>query len=359
MSQHEDIATSDAYDVIKPEEDNNMQILLHASQIALAKPTIQTSKNSRQKNTTRHAIDRSKIEHVFNKKQIRYLGYLYQEHQTPSDGVSYRCIRYTQVIGYHENNTPIHCRCSATIKLLNDNKTALHSAGEHNHGVEEKDNTLAEARYTKLVEYLQLNSTERNSVKICNALNKELSGINRFDPKQVILREHIKKAKKQVLYTPQIENPFDLITRKDLSQTLRNQPFAKGVYCEQGLQMYLFMAPIGMLHLDSISEEDQLYVDGTFRVIPKNMSQIITIMLRKGRSQAAFPCAYVWMQEKNTVNYEFMWRHICEHAPHLKHSGKIFVSVDFEKAMHNAIQAVLPRAEIVGCHFHLIQAIYR
>ncbi len=74
---------------------------------------------------------------------------------------------------------------------------------------------------------------------------------------------------------------------------------------------------------------------------------------------AASPCLFVWTQSRTQLEYEDVWRTVVfDLAPALKEVAPLYVTTDFEVAHINAIWAVLPNAEMVGCFSHFKQAIF-
>lgn len=109
----------------------------------------------------------------------------------------------------------------------------------------------------------------------------------------------------------------------------------------------------------SVTAEDQLFIDGTFRVCPENITQMITLSIKKREWSCEIPTVFNLVQYQSTQTYLMIWTFILMLAPSIRKVSQLSVSVDFEQAMHNAIRTRLPKAVIVGCEFHLKQAIFR
>ncbi|KAL0491081.1 hypothetical protein AKO1_009727, partial [Acrasis kona] len=112
--------------------------------------------------------------------------------------------------------------------------------------------------------------------------------------------------------------------------------------------------------LKSVNEHDQVHADGTFKIVPEKISQLLVISVRFSGCTDTYPVAFIWCQSKAQVEYLRVWRDIVFNvAPNLQKLNKIYISTDFERAHINAVQEALPNAVVVGCHFHLKQAVYR
>lgn len=104
---------------------------------------------------------------------------------------------------------------------------------------------------------------------------------------------------------------------------------------------------------------DVVYMDGTFSYCTKYYLQLFTIHgLINGHY---IPLLYCLLPNKNTTTYVHLFSllksRIFEIYKIVFYPSKI--SVDFEKAIHNAIIQIWPTTTINGCRFHLHQAWYR
>ncbi|KAF0984365.1 hypothetical protein FDP41_007542 [Naegleria fowleri] len=159
--------------------------------------------------------------------------------------------------------------------------------------------------------------------------------------------------------TYKIECLQDLYTRQDLSCTKSQDQFVRWV---QGFPHFLLIygSNYQINILKEVTEEDQIYVDGTFDVCPKGCEQMITIHVRKKGMDAAVPVLFIFAQAKSEIFYTYLWMVIANLiVPELLQFRKLFVACDFEQAMHKALRIIFPDVEIVGCQFHLLQAVSR
>lgn len=70
------------------------------------------------------------------------------------------------------------------------------------------------------------------------------------------------------------------------------------------------------------------------------------------RNHFVFPVLYILTPDKSQETYEFVLRKVKEIWPCF---SPLFVSIDYELGMINAVKNVLPNSSIWGCIFHLFQ----
>ncbi|XP_068208558.1 uncharacterized protein [Palaemon carinicauda] len=103
-----------------------------------------------------------------------------------------------------------------------------------------------------------------------------------------------------------------------------------------------------------IRENKHWMGDGTFKIAPQLFYQLYVIHIQyKGN---VLPMVYMLLQRKSEELYRRALLQIqCldnEIAP-------VSISCDYEKAFHNAFLSVFNNAEVLGCFFHLSQAVWR
>ena len=101
----------------------------------------------------------------------------------------------------------------------------------------------------------------------------------------------------------------------------------------------------------------QVFIDGTFKIVPKPFYQCLIIMVFDEQTDSFVPCFYILLTSKTAQIYH--------HALYWVKStvGSNFnpasVTCNFKKALHNAIKIEFPSSIINGCLFHWKQTIYR
>jgi MULE transposase domain len=100
-----------------------------------------------------------------------------------------------------------------------------------------------------------------------------------------------------------------------------------------------------------------IYIDCTFRCVPRPYTQCLIIMVYDDETNIYVPAVYILLDNKNQWAY---W-----HALHIvlvETETKLYpatITCDFEMALLNALKEQLPNASIVGCLFHFKQALRR
>lgn len=260
-------------------------------------------------------------------------------------------------------------QCKARIRYYQKYNVYVH-AGEHvNHNVKHIENQtkppLNQERIKELYEFVKANTHIKSSNNIADILNNKLPEDKKDDPRYKIQMKDVQQAQ-QKYRTERIFNIQDLHERSDLSTTKtrgREEQFIRWVSTYPFFQL-IWASNYQINKLKDISSEDQLYIDGTFDFCPEGIDQMVTLMLRKKGHARAIPCLFAFLRGdglnkkgKEEMNYWYLWWTIKYLVQELDQIKKLYISVDFEKAMHNAIKSHWPEAEIVGCLFHQLQAI--
>jgi len=106
-------------------------------------------------------------------------------------------------------------------------------------------------------------------------------------------------------------------------------------------------------NLQVLKEFRNWCIDGTFKVAPTLFYQLFTIHALI--DEKALPMVYCFLSNKQTDSYKRVFEKILEIGNAVPDS----ILTDYEMAEMNAINAVFPNAEIVGCFFHLAQNLWR
>jgi hypothetical protein len=115
----------------------------------------------------------------------------------------------------------------------------------------------------------------------------------------------------------------------------------------------LVFATEGMV--DLLTRYGHWFVDGTFRVSPNIYYQLLTVHVLV--NETTIPCLYALLPDKTTETYRRFWRCVKDGADtELK---PLSILSDFELASIQSIKAEFPTTNVVGCFFHLSQAVWR
>jgi hypothetical protein len=100
-----------------------------------------------------------------------------------------------------------------------------------------------------------------------------------------------------------------------------------------------------------------IYIDCTFRCVPKPYSQCLIAMIYDDETDLYVPAVYFLLDNKSQWTYWHAIHFILVETETKFHP--LTVTTDFEKALLNAVKEQLPNAHRVGCLFHFKQAIRR
>ncbi len=109
--------------------------------------------------------------------------------------------------------------------------------------------------------------------------------------------------------------------------------------------------------INLLKQSDHIFIDCTFKSVPKPSKQLLIIMGHHRYTHVYFPGIFVMMDSKNEEAYELvlfivkLWMG----ADFLPEK----ITSDFEIGLINAISKVFPSVEIIGCYFHYKQAMKR
>lgn len=108
-------------------------------------------------------------------------------------------------------------------------------------------------------------------------------------------------------------------------------------------------------NLTFLCKSKVIYMDGTFQYCAKHFKQMFTI---HGFFNGHYiPLVFCLLSDKNSNTYKLCIEKIIEHCLKLDlHFQPSRVVVDFEKAIHIAVETIWPGIELKGCRFHLAQS---
>ena len=106
--------------------------------------------------------------------------------------------------------------------------------------------------------------------------------------------------------------------------------------------------------LDLLQSCTDIYMDGTFKVVPKHFYQLYSIHGSVQRNIT--PLAYILMSRKSEANYKRVHDTSMSLKPLFNPSSFL---IYFELGAMETINSCWPRSSVPGCFFHLTQNIYR
>ena len=129
---------------------------------------------------------------------------------------------------------------------------------------------------------------------------------------------------------------------------------ASGLIGEDESMVYLIYMSDHGKHL--LSTYTSWCGDGHFSTVPKGFKQIYTIGVHTDFGNF-IPAAFMLLPGKSEEVYSTVFSVITKTVGNVSHVEKF--SCDFERAVHNVVEDLLPNASISGCLFHYKQCIYR
>jgi hypothetical protein len=100
-----------------------------------------------------------------------------------------------------------------------------------------------------------------------------------------------------------------------------------------------------------------VFVDGTFRCVPRGFKQCVVAMVHDRATCFYVPVFYVLSTARTMVAYYDIFHFIIQATDQQLEPAEIVC--DFEAALIQAVQVQFPNADIIGCLFHFKQAIRR
>ena len=105
--------------------------------------------------------------------------------------------------------------------------------------------------------------------------------------------------------------------------------------------------------LQLLSQSQNWFGDGTFKVCPQIFFQIYTIHAQiNGR---ILPCIYALLPNKTEETYTRLFREVEQHVA----NSPTDILMDFERAALNSVGQVYPNTEFKGCFYHFSSNIWK
>jgi hypothetical protein len=111
--------------------------------------------------------------------------------------------------------------------------------------------------------------------------------------------------------------------------------------------------------LNLLQQSDHMFIDGTFKVVPKPFKQLLIIMGHHKYTRTFFPACFILMDSKSKEAYEMVFNVFKSWLPY-ESRLPTRATTDFEIGLINSLNKSLPWiSDMVGCYFHFKQAINR
>ncbi|KAE9524590.1 hypothetical protein AGLY_014640 [Aphis glycines] len=171
-----------------------------------------------------------------------------------------------------------------------------------------------------------------------------------------VIRKSIYRSRRKVLplIPTTIAEAHMALNTPETTFTTKNEPFV--LVNDEIKNIIIFSCKTNLMFLYNVVET--IYMDDTFQFCAKFFEQMFCIHGFKNGHY--IPLIFILLPDKKYETYVYTFKSIVNKCKEL---GLVFipkfVTIDFEKAIHLAVNEVWPSSKIVGCRFHLTQAWYR
>lgn len=107
---------------------------------------------------------------------------------------------------------------------------------------------------------------------------------------------------------------------------------------------------------DLLNDYQHFLLDGTFKSCPSPFKQIYTIHGYKTTTKQVIPLIFAFLHNKNKKTYEILFDLLKSRLPAW---NPLKITLDYEKAVMNALAIFFPATEIKGCFYHFCYSLQR
>ena len=114
--------------------------------------------------------------------------------------------------------------------------------------------------------------------------------------------------------------------------------------------------------INFFNEVSELFVDGTFKVAPKNWYQLLNIFRYDKKHNFYMPLAFVILSSKSEEIYNEIFQkpiQLIKYHTNIKSFDNIKIMCDFEIGMRRAIKNNFDLCLLEECYFHYCKAIWK
>jgi hypothetical protein len=273
--------------------------------------------------------------------KISYENYEYALNRTVKNTKYYRCARFSGT------------KCTARLIVKEDN---IKKSGQHNCKVNELKSNLSEQTQAMVTVAKYAAMPNMTSSKIYThvvaGISAEAQGGPVFIPSKRQIREEVKQFRQvNNTKTEEVLNGEIALTEQGLRFCRRHW---RGDLLGKDHQVIIWASEEG---LSVLRQQGQVFIDGTFRIVPIAFFQCVVIMAFDPTTNLFIPCAWSLLTGKFEHIY---WILLQEMIGLLDWNWKPrSIVTDYEKGLITAIQQQFSSSTIVGCFFHFKQALAR
>lgn len=247
------------------------------------------------------------------------------------------------------------CNGSCTTNFFESSRLQIKSYGQgHTHASEE-----AEIKADKLVRGMKRKATELPNERPIKIVQTVLQNVH--DSEVLVKlpeRRYLYRTINRQQHTGRPPIPHDLQSLEipeEYRKTKKGEPFFQYDNHDSNNRILMFYTKGSLRQL---CNSRQVFSDGTFKTPPRLFYQMYTFHTIV--FDHAFPVVYILTTRKTRATYIDILEQIKEAA---RSEGFTFEPqtflCDFELAMMQAINQVLPGVTVKGCHFHWTQSVWR
>jgi hypothetical protein len=274
--------------------------------------------------------------------QVKHAGFVFNRKRVlkRSGVIVYKC---KGVLRYN-------CLCELRYYPESESWTSLESH-EHPSELSEKQK-INPCRLDYLRDWIRQHPDEFNVKNIAYAVNSTLTTADKLYASEFLSDRVIRQIRKE-FYTPRITCIQQLANREELSKTLDGQNWLRCLHVAPTF-MIIYASTYAINEVNKMDlNACQWYIDGTFDVAPEGVEQVVTLLVRQPNETRPYPVVHILLQKKDQHTYTKMWKKIIKLMPKIRKINKMYITLDFEDAMHAAIAEILPNTRRLGCWFHL------
>ena len=273
----------------------------------------------------------------FGNTALRIGNFTFQKHRATDEHITWRC-------------TKLKLKCKATCTTTTD-FVITGFKNNHNHEAESEEIRVK----ADIGQRLKQKAAESPHQKPSHLISKEVSRFTDIVTQKDVVnyRKMVSRGKLSVYPTLPKSQQETLIYLNNL-RSEEQLPLLRQVDEENKIIMFTNDELLTLLGTENV----EVLSDGTFDYCPKFFKQLYTFHVY--RNGVYTPVVYFLLPDKETKTYVSMFKMLKEQmlAISLAISWKHLV-IDFEKAIHNAVNKELPNLPIKGCRFHLAKAWFR
>ena len=254
----------------------------------------------------------------------------------------------------HENKVCWRCtqcnkqKCKARLHTINN--TIFHRVGDHNHAPNSSISGIRQCR-SELRE-LSKTTMATHSIVATSIATASTAVLSQLPPINNLKRTVSRQRAANLNFQANLRSISEIHITDSFALTKKKEQFLQYDSGNQDSDRFLIFAT--NQQLDLLQSCTDVYMDGTFKVVPEHFYQLYSIHGSVQRN--SIPLAYILMSRKNEENYKRVYDTIISLRPLFNPSSFL---IDFESAAMKAINSCWPQSSVHSCFFHLSQNIYR